>query len=61
MARWAEGFVTSRPMRTLDLLKNMNAVLAPKITYAERHEPGTQAPWETLEKKTGACRDFAMV
>ena len=30
------------------------------IAYAERHEPGTQAPWETLEKKSGACRDFAM-
>ena len=29
--------------------------------YAERNEPGTQAPAETLEKKSGACRDFAMV
>ena len=61
LARWAESFVTSRPMRTLDLLTKMNAALQPNILYTERHEQGTQAPWETLEKKSGACRDFAMV
>jgi transglutaminase-like putative cysteine protease len=60
LARWADSFVTARPMRTLELLTKMNAALAPQIVYAERHEPGTQAPAETLEKKTGACRDFAM-
>jgi transglutaminase-like putative cysteine protease len=46
--------------RTLDLLKTMNAALKPQIVYGERHAPGTQAPAETLETKTGACRDFAM-
>ncbi|HET7165303.1 MAG TPA: transglutaminase family protein [Pseudolabrys sp.] len=61
LARWADSFVTSRPMRTLDLLTSMNAALKPEIVYAERHEPGTQSPAETLEKKAGACRDFAMV
>jgi transglutaminase-like putative cysteine protease len=60
LARWADSFVTSRPMRTLDLLKNMNAALAPRITYTERHESGTQSPAETLERNSGACRDFAM-
>jgi transglutaminase-like putative cysteine protease len=60
LAHWADSFVTSRPMRTLDLLTNMNAALKPDIVYAERHESGTQSPAETLEKKTGACRDFAM-
>jgi len=61
LARWADSFVTSRPMRTLDLLTKMNAALQPHIVYGERHELGTQSPAETLEKKTGACRDFAMV
>ena len=61
LARWADSFVTSRPMRTLDLLKSMNAALKPVVVYAERHEPGTQAPAVTLAKKEGACRDFAMV
>jgi hypothetical protein len=31
-------------MRTLDLLANLNAALKPVVVYAERHEPGTQAP-----------------
>ena len=61
LARWADSFVTSRPMRTLELLTNMNAALKPDIVYAERHEPGTQSPAETLEEEGGACRDFAMV
>jgi transglutaminase-like putative cysteine protease len=61
LARWADSFVTSRPMRTLELLTNMNAALKPDIIYAERHESGTQSPAQTLETKTGACRDFAMV
>ena len=61
LARWADSFVTSRPMRTLELLTNMNAALKPDIIYAERHEAGTQSPAQTLETKTGACRDFAMV
>ena len=60
LARWADSFVTSRPMRTRDLLTNMNAALKPVIVYAERHEQGTQTPAETLQKKTGACRDFAL-
>ena len=60
LARWANSFVLARPMRTLDLLTAMNAALAPHIVYAERHEPGTQSPAETLQRKTGACRDFAL-
>jgi transglutaminase-like putative cysteine protease len=60
LARWTDSFVTSRPMRTLDLLTNLNAALKPMVVYAERHEPGTQSPAETLQKKSGACRDFAM-
>ncbi len=61
LARWADSFVTSRPMPTRQLLANMNAALKPVITYSERHEPGTQSPTETLNTKSGACRDFAMV
>jgi transglutaminase-like putative cysteine protease len=60
LARWADSFVTSRPMRTLDLLTKMNAALQPMIVYSERHAPGTQTPAETLQRKTGACRDFAL-
>ncbi|MBV8790418.1 MAG: transglutaminase family protein [Pseudolabrys sp.] len=59
LAKWADGFVTSRPMGTFALLSSLNAALKPMITYQERHEEGTQTPAETLTKKVGACRDFA--
>jgi transglutaminase-like putative cysteine protease len=59
LARWVDSFVTSRPMRTLDLLSAMNAALQPHIVYAERPEPGTQSPAETLEKKAGAKNQAA--
>ncbi|MGE0565172.1 MAG: transglutaminase N-terminal domain-containing protein [Pseudolabrys sp.] len=61
LARWAESFVTSRPIRTLDLLAALNAGIKPHFTYAERHDPGTQAPVETITRRSGACRDFAML
>lgn len=61
LARWADSFVTARPMPTLELLKAINASMKPNFTYTERHELGTQAPDETIEKKSGACRDFAML
>ena len=61
LARWADSFVTSRPMRTIDLL--------------HRHERGARSPPSSMpsgtraarsrrsrrcKRKTGACRDFAM-
>jgi transglutaminase-like putative cysteine protease len=48
LASWANSFVTSRPMRTLDLLTAMNAALKPIITYVERHEQGTQSPTDVI-------------
>ena len=62
LARWAESFVTARPMRTLDLLTNMNAALQPRHRLRRAARAGhARRRAETLEKKTGACRDFAMV
>ena len=51
LAHWADSFVTSRPMRTRQLLANMNAALKPVITYSERHEQGTQSPTETCRPR----------
>jgi transglutaminase-like putative cysteine protease len=61
LADWANSFVTARPMRTLDLLANLNSWMRPNFKYSERHEVGTQTPVETLERKSGACRDFALL
>jgi len=61
LATWANSFVVSRPMRTLDLLASLNASMKPNFKYAERHQPGTQSPVETLQLQSGACRDFALL
>lgn len=58
---WARRFVTEQPMSTYNLLSNMNGAIRSEFSYAERYEEGTQSPVETLENKSGTCRDFALL
>jgi transglutaminase-like putative cysteine protease len=58
---WARRFVVENPMSTYNLLSNMNFAIKNEFAYAERYEEGTQSPLETLEKKSGTCRDFALL
>src|SRR5665213_3198434 len=39
----------------------MNGAIRSEFAYSERYEEGTQSPLETLEKKSGTCRDFALL
>lgn len=61
LADWARGFVTERSTRTIDVLAALNSWMRPNFKYAERHEPGTQTPLETLSSRGGTCRDFALL
>lgn len=44
---------------TLDLLQQINSHIYGTLGYRRRLERGVQSPAETLEKKSGSCRDFA--
>lgn len=58
---WARGFVRSNPTDTLSLLKDLSAGVSQWVNYQSREIEGTQAPVETLERRWGSCRDFAVL
>jgi transglutaminase-like putative cysteine protease len=58
---WAKRFFPGDPMPTYDLLAKLNSAIRNEFAYNARYEEGTQSPIETLEKKSGTCRDFALL
>jgi transglutaminase-like putative cysteine protease len=60
---WAKRFVveTEGTTRTLDMLTAMTQTIKSEFQYAARSEEGCQTPTETLNLKSGSCRDFALL
>ena len=58
---WAKRFTRQQPLPTYNLLSNINGAIKSEFAYNTRYAEGTQTPIETLEKKSGTCRDFALL
>lgn len=59
--QWAKRFVLETPAYTFNLLATMNAAIRGDFEYRAREEEGTQLPVETIERKSGTCRDYALL
>ena len=59
---WARRFVRlDGQTDTLDMLTEITRTIRHEFTYVGRPEKGTQTPLETLEKRRGTCRDYAVL
>jgi transglutaminase-like putative cysteine protease len=58
---WARGFVMSKQTDTLALLADINIGIKSQLTYNTRDEEGTQTPFDTIERGSGTCRDYAFL
>jgi transglutaminase-like putative cysteine protease len=60
---WAKSFLNPNgPTKTLAMLEAMTGfVNRDGFTYASREAEGVQNPVETLEQRSGSCRDFALL
>jgi transglutaminase-like putative cysteine protease len=58
---WARQFILETPTNTFNLLATMNAAIRGSFEYRTREEEGTQTPEETIERKSGTCRDYALL
>ena len=57
-AAWLNG-IEREPKPSVNFLVDLNYALFEHIAYLIRLEPGVQTPEETLEKRSGSCRDSA--
>jgi len=60
LTAWLQQFWrVGQVVETYLLLDWINKAIATGFSYQQREEPGIQTPANTLNKRTGSCRDFA--
>jgi transglutaminase-like putative cysteine protease len=58
---WVKALLDRTPgLATLDVLMAMIRSIKSEFAYRRREEVGVQSPVETLELRSGSCRDFAV-
>jgi transglutaminase-like putative cysteine protease len=61
MSAWARNFLDAEgPTPTFNILSGMTHGIRKAFTYRKRHEHGTQHPLDTLQTRSGTCRDYAL-
>jgi transglutaminase-like putative cysteine protease len=61
LAAWARGFLDPQGRTpTHKILSEMTLGIRKQFKYRKRYEHGTQHPLDTLQTKSGTCRDFAL-
>lgn len=62
VTRWALQFLDASPSTaTMKVLRNITHGIREQFIYTRRVEKGVQTPDETLGKRRGSCRDFALL
>jgi transglutaminase-like putative cysteine protease len=61
LSAWARNFLDDEgPTPTFHILSDMTHGIRKAFTYRKRHEHGTQHPLDTLQTRSGTCRDYAL-
>src|ERR1700692_1846914 len=61
LSAWALNFLDAEgPTPTFNILSGMTHGIREAFTYRKRHEQGTQHPLDTLQTRSGTCRDYAL-
>jgi transglutaminase-like putative cysteine protease len=61
LSAWALNFLDAEgPTPTFNILSGMTYGIRKAFTYGKRHEHGTQHPLDTLQTRSGTCRDYAL-
>jgi transglutaminase-like putative cysteine protease len=61
LSSWARQFLDpGGPTQTFAILSGMTHGIGDSFTYRRRHEHGTQHPLDTLQTRSGSCRDYAL-
>jgi transglutaminase-like putative cysteine protease len=61
LSAWARNFLDEEgPTPTFNILSGMTHGIREAFTYRKRHEHGTQHPLDTLQTRSGTCRDYAL-
>ena len=61
LSAWARNFLDEiGPTPTFKILCDMTHGIREAFSYRKRHEQGTQHPLDTLQTRSGTCRDYAL-